>query len=201
MRSRTRLVYALLLLSLLHLSGGSASGRAKPGAAEQNRPVKGIRIERIEQKRTEAIAWLRVQVLADTGPAETWSVLQDVEGWGRFLHIFSSVAPVETAGPLTLYRMAVSPPWPIHDFDSLIWIAKLPEYRLLLWRADKDDLAKSHGRIKVEGIPGGTRVSYEMHSPAKGAFPPWVVKIGLYLVLPRVAHDFYDRIREQESDG
>jgi hypothetical protein len=67
----------------------------------------------------------------------------------------------------------------------------------MLWRSDKDDLARSHGRIEVEEIHGGTRVIYEMHSPAKRAFPPWVVRIGLYLVLPRIAHEFYDRIQEQ----
>ncbi len=197
MRACTRLLYPLLVLSLLHLSGWTSSGRAEPGTAGKGRPVKGFRIERIEQKRTETIAWLRVQVVADTGPEETWSALEDIEAWAQFLHIFSRITPVEKSGSLTLYRMAVSPPWPIHDFDSRIWIAKLPEYRLLFWRSDKDDLAKSHGRIEVYGIPGGTRVSYEMHSPAKRAFPPWVVRIGLYLVLPRIAHDFYNQIHEQ----
>jgi hypothetical protein len=99
---------------------------------------------------------------------------------------------------MTRYRMSVSPPWPVPDFDSVVWIAKLPELHLILWRADKDDLTRSHGKIILEEVEGGSRVTYEIHSPAKRAFPPWVVRIGLYLVLPRMTEDFYDRIQQLE---
>jgi len=51
----------------------------------------------------------------------------------------------------------------------------------------------------VKEIAGGTRISYEMHSPVKKAFPPWVVRIGLYLVLPGIAKEFYERINEQDG--
>jgi len=78
-------------------------------------------------------------------------------------------------------------------------MAKLPEQHLMLWRSDKDNLAGSHGRIEAEEIRGGTRVSYEMHSPLKGAFPKWVVRIGLYIALPGIAQDFYDRIHQREG--
>jgi hypothetical protein len=87
----------------------------------------------------------------------------------------------------------------MRDFDSLIWMATLPEQRLIFWRADKDDLARSHGRIEVKEIAGGTRVNYEIHSPVEKAFPPWVVRIGLGLVLPGIAKDFYKRINEQDG--
>jgi hypothetical protein len=66
----------------------------------------------------------------------------------------------------------------------------------MLWRSDKDDLERSHGRIEVKEITGGTRVSYEMHSPASSAYPPWMVRIGLYLILPGIAEDFYNLINE-----
>ncbi len=189
----------LLILALFALSGWTARGQAKQDAPGKGEASTGFHIERIEQKRTEEISWLRIQVVADTNMKETWAVLQDVETWDQFLRIFSGVTILKRAGALTQYRLAVSPPWPVRDFDSVIWMAKLPEQGLMIWRSDKDNLAGSHGRLEVEGIPGGTRVSYEMHSPLKGSFPKWVVRIGLYIVLPGMAQDFYERIRQAEG--
>jgi hypothetical protein len=196
MRSCRKRFYLLAVLSLLALSGWPPRGHPDQGAGGVEMPRKGFGVERIEQKRTETISWLRVQILADTGTEETWAALQNIEEWDEFLRIFPRITPVARTETMTRYRMAVSPPWPIRDFDSLIWVATLPELRLMLWRADKDDLARSHGRIEVEEIAGGTRVSYEIHSPVKNAFPPWVVRIGLRLVLPGIAKDFYERINE-----
>ncbi len=197
MCSCTKSFYPLVTLSLLALCWWPATGHSEQEAAEGSIPPKGFHIERIEQERTEAIAWLRVQVVADTGTEATWAALQNIEAWDQFLRIFSRITPVARTETMTRYRMAVSPPWPVRDFDSIIWMATLPEQRLILWMSDKDDLASSHGRIEVKEIPGGTRTIYEMHSPVKQAFPPWVVRIGLYLVLPGVAQDFYKMINEQ----
>jgi hypothetical protein len=201
MRGWTLLSTLALLLCLLFPSGSSPAGPAKPQETVETSPAPGFRVEEIEQKRTDRISWLRVQVAADTGVAETWTALQAVEEWGKFLRIFSDVAVLERWGAMTRYRFSVSPPWPIGNFDSLIWISVLPEQRLMLWRSNRDDLTRSHGRIEVREMPEGTgtRVSYEMHSPAQGAFPPWVVRIGLYLVLPGVAQDFLDRIHGQDD--
>ena len=193
----TRRFCPLVVLSLLALSGWAASGRAEPETTKGGSPLKGFHVERIEQKRTEAIAWLHIQVVANAGTEETWAALQNIEEWAEFLRIFSQITPVARTETMTRYRMSVSPPWPLRDFDSLIWMATLPEQHLMLWRSDKDDLARSHGRIEVKKIAGGTRVSYEFHSPVERAFPPWVVRIGLYLVLPGIAQDFYDRIKQQ----
>jgi len=199
MRSCRKHFYPLLVLSLLALSGWPVSGHSEQETAEGGIPRKGFGVEHIEQKRTEAISWIRVQVAADTGTEETWAVLQNIEAWNEFLRIFSRITPVARTETMTRYRMAASPPWPIRDFDSLIWMATLPEQRLILWRADKDDLARSHGRIEVKEITGGTRVNYEIHSPTQSAFPPWIVQIGLRLVLPGIARDFYERISEQDG--
>ena len=201
MRSCTKRFYPFVVLSLLALSGWPAIGHSEQEkTAEGGIPPKGLpHRKRIEQERTEAIAWLRVQVVADTGTEATWAALQNIEEWDQFLRIFSRITPVARTETMTRYRMAVSPPWPVRDFDSVIWMATLPEQRLILWTSDKDDLASSHGRIEVKEIAGGTRVSYEMHSPVKQAFPPWVVRIGLYLVLPGVAQDFYKMINEQDG--
>ncbi len=199
MRSCTRRLYPLVVLSLLALSGWPASGHSEQKTAKKGTSPKGFRVERIEQKRTEVIAWLRIQVVADTGTEETWAALRNIEEWPEFLRIFSQVTPVARTETMTRYRMSVSPPWPIRDFDSIIGMATLPEQRLIFWRSDKDDLTSSHGRIEVKKIAGGTRISYEMHSPVKEAFPPWVVRIGLYLVLPGMAKDFYNRINDQDG--
>lgn len=192
-----------ILLLLFAVSCAALSGRAERVWAEPQRDPKGeppgrFRVEGIEQKRTELIAWLRVQVVADTQPAETWDVLQKLQEYPEFLDLFSRVTPVERTETMTRYRMSVSPPWPIRNFDSLIWVTKFPEQRMMLWRSDKDDLEGSHGKVAVEEIPGGSRVIYEILSPAKKAFPPWVVRIGLYLVLPGVAQDFYERIKPKK---
>lgn len=189
---------SFFLVSLLALSPWAATGRAKPQRGPDETSHQGYRIEGIQQKRTGTISWLRVQVVADTDLERTWAALQDIDSWS-FLRIFSGITPLERNGNMTLYRMSVSPPWPIRDFDSLIWMATLPEQRLMLWRSNKDDLTESHGRIEVRELPGGTLVNYEMHSPAKGSFPPWMVRIGLYLILPGIAQDFYDRIQGQDE--
>ena len=199
MRSYTKRFYPLIVLSLITLSGWPASGHPEQETIEGDIPRKGFRIELIEQKRTEVISWIRVQVVADTGIEETWAVLRNIEAWDEFLRIFSRITPVARTETMTRYRMAVSPPWPVRDFDSLIWMATLPEQRLIFWRADKDDLARSHGRIEAKEIPGGTRINYEILSPVKETFPPWVVRIGLYLILPGIAKDFYERINEQDG--
>lgn len=195
---RSTFARIVLAASLAVLTGRAERGFAEQGPNPNGEPQPGFRVESIEQKRTEVIAWLRVQVVADTPPQETWDVLQKLQEYPEFLDLFSRVTPVDRTETMTRYRMSVSPPWPIPDFDSKLWIAKLPAHRLMLWRNDKDDLTGSHGKVAVEEIPGGSRVIYEIHSPAKKAFPPWVVRIGLYLVLPGVAHDFYGRIRPQD---
>lgn len=199
MRSCTKRFYPFVFLSLFALSGWPESGHSEQETAEGGIPPKGFHVENIEQKRTEAIAWLRIQVVADTDTGATWAALENIEEWDQSLRIFSRITPVARTETMTRYRMAVSPPWPVRDFDSILWMATLPEQRLILWTSDKDDLTSSHGRIEVKGIAGGTRIIYEMHSPVKQAFPPWVVRIGLYLVLPGVAQDFYTMINEQDG--
>jgi hypothetical protein len=198
MHSCRRSLSLLLSVFLLVVSGSTETGYAEQGKTGKAKRSDGFRIESIEQERTEATSWLRIQVVADTGPRETWAVLQNVEEWAEFLDIFSQVKPVERTDTMTRYWLSVSAPWPVPDFDSVVWIATLPDSRLMLWRKHKERLTSSHGKIAVEAIPGGSRVIYEIHTPARTAFPPWVVRIGLYVVLPGLARDFYDRIQEQD---
>ena len=198
MHSSQRSRSLLIVVCLFVVSGSTGNGYAEQGKAVGAKPSEGFYVESIEQKRTETISWIRIQVVADTGPRETWAVLQNVQDWAEFLDIFSRVTPVESTDTMTRYWISVSAPWPVPDFDSLVWIATLPDLRVMLWRKDKDKLTRNHGKIAVTEIPGGSRVIYEIHSPAKRAFPPWVVRIGLYMVLPGVARDFYDRIQQQD---
>jgi len=198
MPSCPRYLSLLLAVSLLVVSGSTEIGHAEKGKTGKAKPPEGFRVESVEQVNTETISWLRIQVVADTGPRETWAVLQNVQEWAEFLDIFSRVTPVERTDTMTRYCLSVSAPWPVPDFDSVVWIATLPDLRVMLWRKDKEKLTSSHGKIAVMEIPGGSRVIYEIHTPARKAFPPWVVRIGLYLVLPGVARDFYDRIQQQD---
>ncbi len=199
MRALTWPLFLLVALSLLSLPGWKAGGRPKREPSSEGLPSRGYRVDKIEQRKTEAISWLRVEVVADTGPEEAWEALSDIEGWARHLRIFTRITPVAKTETMTRYSMSVSPPWPIRDFESVIWLAVLPNQRLMIWRSDKDDLLKSHGRIEVKEIRGGTRVSYEMHSPAKSFYPPWMIRIGLYLILPGIAQDFYTLIDGQDG--
>lgn len=198
MRSNLGNLLFLLAVCFTGLAGRPESAHGEPSKDPKGEPLVGFRVEGVEQKRTEVIAWLRVQVVADTQPAETWDVLQKMQEYPEFMNLFSRVTPVERTETMTRYRMSISPPWPIRNFDSVIWVAKLPEQRMMLWRSHKDDLEGSHGKVTVEEIPEGSRVTYELLSPAKKAFPPWVVRIGLYLVLPGVAKEFYERIKPKE---
>ncbi len=193
-----RILFVVFAVSCAGLWGRAERVCAEPQGAPTGARPAGFRVEGIEQKRNELIAWLQVQVVADTQPGETWDVLQKMQEYPEFLDLFSRVTPVERTEKMTRYRMSISPPWPIRNFESVIWVTKLPEQRMMLWRSDKDDLEGSHGKVAVEEVPGGSRVTYEILSPAKKAFPPWVVRIGLYLVLPGVAQDFYERIKPKE---
>jgi hypothetical protein len=188
----------MLAVSLLLVSASTESGHAEQVRPGKARPSEGFRVESIEQKNTGTISWLRIQVVADTGPRETWAVLQNIQEWAEFLDVFSQARPVERTDTMTRYLLSVSAPWPVPDFDSVVWIATLPDLRVMLWRKDKEKLTSSHGKLAVTEIPSGSRVTYEIHTPAQKAFPPWVVRIGLYLVLPGVARDFYDRIQQQD---
>ena len=66
MLSRNQPFYPLLVLSLLVLSGWPAGGHSEQEPPEGETPPRGFRVEQIEQKRTEVISWVRVQVLTDT---------------------------------------------------------------------------------------------------------------------------------------
>jgi hypothetical protein len=199
MHSYPKSLSLLLAVSLLLVSGSTEIGHAEQGKSGKAKPPQGgFRVESVEQENTETISWLRIQVAADTGLGETWAVLQNIEEWAEFLDIFSRVTPVEKTETMTRYWFSVSAPWPVPDFDSVVWIATLPDQRVMLWRKHKERMTSSHGKIAVKEIPGGSRVIYEIHTPAEKAFPPWVVRIGLYLVLPGMARDFYDRIQQQD---
>jgi hypothetical protein len=191
-------LFVLLFVCLLCLAGSTETGYAQGQRPKGQKPLKGVHVERVEQKRTDTIAWVRVQVVADKRPEEAWAVLEATEEWADFLRIFSQVTALARTRTMTRYRFSVSPPWPLRDFDSTVWMAELPAQHLILWRSDREKLTRSHGRIEVQEIADGVRVSYEIHSPVESAFPPWVVRLGLYLVLPGIAQDFYDRIDEMD---
>jgi len=95
------------------------------------------------------------------------------------------------------YRFYVSPPWPMADFESVVSVKRAPGERLLIWRVEEGGLAGMFGRVLVKEATGGAEVVYDSYDSAKKSFPAWVVKIGLYIVLPGVLEDLTERIREQ----
>jgi hypothetical protein len=174
-----------------------AEGKVNKGRPSKEMALQGVRIEEIYNNRTETLAATRIQVFTDAPAGKTWAVLQDLEEWDRFMKLFSRIAPLETEGTETRYRLSVAPPWPIGDFDSVVWVEKLPEERQILWNVRRAELTVKHGIISVEEAYGGSRIIYESYGTAESAFPDWVMKIGINLILPSILKDLYQEIREQ----
>jgi hypothetical protein len=191
-----RVCCTLIALHFIFLPAWPVEGKLNKGRSSEEMALEGVRIEEVRNERTETLVATRIRIFTDAPAGKTWAVLQDMEEWDRFIKLFSHIAPLETEGTETQYLLSVSPPWPIGDFDSVIRVEKLPEERQILWKVEKAKLTGNHGILSVKEADGGSRIIYESYGPAKSAFPDWVMKIGINLVLPSVLKDFYREIRE-----
>jgi len=132
-------------------------------------------------------------------PEQTWMVLDDLERWPEFFHLFSEIRPIETAPGLRRYRFSVRPPWPMADFDSVVLVRSSPQERQILWNVEEGGMAGMFGRILVleASLEQGSEVVYESFGSAGKRFPAWVVKIGLHIVLPGVLGQLSKRLQAQ----
>ncbi len=193
-------IVAVLFIVLLHSIPSGRTLATEEGKTTEEKEHRGFRIETIERERGEKISRLRIRVSMDTGVEATWEILRNLEQWDRFLSLFSRVTPLGDRTPPTHYRLSVSPPWPIPDFESVIWVKKLPRQRTILWRVQKGRMRDSYGRISVKEREGGCLIDYESLGPAGHTAPKWMVKLGLYFVVPSLARDFHDRVLEEEAE-
>lgn len=190
-----RLAIAVALLAAL--SARTAAGRD----AEDGDPVegghKGFKIEQIEMESSPTLGLMRVRAFTDTPAEATWAVLRDVQRWERALGLFSETELLESTPSRSRYRLHVSPPWPIRDFEAVVNVESPPGERLLLWTVEEGRIAGNFGKIRVQERPGGSRVIYESYGPPKNAFPPWMLRIGLRLILPSQLEDLHEAILEE----
>lgn len=130
-------------------------------------------------------------------PEETWAVLDDLERWPEFFHLFTEIRPVEASEAFRRYRFSVRPPWPMADFESVVLVRSSSEERQILWNIEEGGMAGMFGRILVLGAsPGqGSEIVYESFGSAGKRFPAWVVKIGLHIVLPGVLGQLSERLQ------
>jgi len=185
----------LWLLSHPEIAGGTEQGTALPRI--QAAAAEAYEVLEIERGTTGNIRLLRIRTLVRHPPRETWAVLQDLESWPAFLDLFSRVMPLGTVDDLVRYRFFVSPPWPVADFESVVRFKSMAEQRLLDWNVEEGGLAGTSGKIYLREVMGGSEIVYESYTSAGKSFPAWMVKIGLYLVVPGVLDDLCQRIAEK----
>jgi len=197
-RLRSACAAVLMLLWLVPRSEG-AGGTVEDPAAPPIRAASAEAYEvlEIERSTTGNIRLLRIRALVRKPPQETWAVILDMESWPEFLTLFSRVWFLGTVDDMARYRFFVSPPWPVADFESVVRVKSLPEQRLLLWNVQEGGLVGMYGKIYIQEATGGSEVVYESYGSAGKSFPAWMVKIGLYLVVPEVLKDICRRIAEK----
>lgn len=193
---------ATLFLALFPaLAGSPYPGGAEVHAGSDIRKdvPRPYRLLGIDRSTVGSLRLIRIRALMLKGPEQTWMVLDDVERWPEFFHLFSEIRPVETSGELRRYRFSVRPPWPMADFDSVVLVRSSPQERQILWNIEEGALAGMFGRILVleASLEQGSEVVYESFGSAGKRFPAWVVKIGLHIVLPGVLRQLSERLQAQ----
>lgn len=171
-----------------------AAQEADPPAAKAARPIKGTRVVDVDRDATDEVAWIRVQVLSDTPSGATWNVIQNVEQWDRFMDLYAEVRVLRGEGPVTVYEFTVSPPWPIADAKTVVRILKKPADRTLDYWVEQGFMQGTYGKVSVEKVDGGCRILFENLGSPNQRFPDWMVKIGVYLVMPSVLEDIRKQV-------
>lgn len=172
---------------------------AEAGTKAWKAGARPYRILGIDRSTVGSLRVIRVRALLPNAPEEAWAVLDDLERWPEFFHLFSEIRPVETAEGFRRYRFSVRPPWPMADFESVVLVRSSPQERQMLWNIEEGGLAGMFGRIVVleEALEQGSEILYESFGSAGKRFPAWVVKIGLHVVLPGVLGQLSDRLQAQ----
>ena len=169
----------------------SPSGRARPERARH-----GIQIDSIDRDADQNSAWLRIQALSDTPVKESWEVMRDIERWDQVMDLISGVEVLGREQAETMYRLSISPPWPLSDYFSIVRVRESEEERTITYRVDQGFLFGTFGTISVGEDPAGSWMRFENLGSPQRRFPDWMLKIGVHLVLPSVLKDLRERILE-----
>ncbi len=206
-RTRTFLLKVLLFTGCLWFlfdPGGLREGRVSlspaPATAQESKPVKGIHVDHVDRDATDRVAWIKIRVLSDTPPAETWNVIQNIQAWDQFMDLYSHVAVLRADGPMEMYEFTVSPPWPMSEAKTYVRVMKRPKDQTLDYWVDQGFMQGTYGKISVGKANGGSWILFENYGSPNHRFPDWVVKIGVYLVTPSVLKDIRNRVLKQMSE-
>ncbi len=199
-----RLLIAGFFLGLIVSASPPAAMAAPDGetdSAVAKKPLKGIRIDHVDRDASESVAWIRIRVISDTSLPETWSVLENVEQWEEFMDLYSKVERVSMDGPLDRYVFFVSPPWPLPKAQTVVRLMKNQKDHVLDYWIEQGFMAGTYGTVSVGENNGGSRILFENLGPPNQRFPDWMVKMGVYLVVPAVLKEIRERVREIKEEA
>jgi len=180
---------------------GHAATEPAPAPEKAREEIEGTRVVEVDRNATDEVAWIRIWVLSDTPPGVTWDVIQNVQQWDRFMDLYSQVSLITTDGTMDVYELNVSPPWPISDAKTVVRVLKQPAERTLSYWVELGFMKGTHGKISVEEAAGGSRILFENLGAPTQRFPDWMVKIGVYLVMPSVLEDLRGQILRQMEEA
>ena len=193
------LVCAALFCSVILIHGQRETWASPPQGPEtsprKTTTIRGIRVAHVDRGVSEEFAWIRIHVLVDTPPRYTWEVIQDIAHWNRFTDLFSEPTVLPAEGPMERYRFHVSPPWPFSGGQTFVRVIRKPAGRTLDYWVESGIMAGTYGRIAVSEESGGaSRILFENLGSPEQRFPDWMVRISVYLMVPRILKGLRQRI-------
>ncbi len=198
--NRLLLVFITTAGLLLGAPFGQVENAPPQASPYVEKPKKGIRINHVDRDADASVAWLKIRVLSDTAIEETWEVVQTLENWDQAMDLISRVETLGEDNGEIRYKLYVSPPWPLGNFDSIVRITRTGKPRMFLYRVEQGFMQGSFGKISAGETPdGGSWIFFENYGAPSARFPDWMVKIGIHLVVPSVLKDIHKRILEVTS--
>jgi hypothetical protein len=190
-------VWLFLILPALFLPGqAGGSPEEDPLFVPEKKPLKGIRIDRVDRGSTETIAWIRIRVLLDTPFPETWSVLENIDEWDRFMDLYSKVVRLPSDEMMDRYELTVSPPWPINGASNIVRVMQKPKEHAFDYWVEGGFMQGTFGKISAGKEYGGSWILFENCGSPGHRSPDWLVKMAVYLVVPSVLKDIRQHILE-----
>jgi len=192
-------ILCLEMASLLLLASLSHAQQPPPPSAATTatkNPGKGISIQQVDRDTDGKIAWIKIRMLSDTPVKETWVVVGDVDQWARCISLIPRIEPMKSRGADSMYRIYGSPPWPFPDVESVVRVRKSSASCHLSYWIEEGFMEGTYGNISVSREASGCWLIYDNYGPHKIRFPGWMVKIGVYIVLPSILKDLHAQILE-----
>jgi len=82
----------------------------------------------------------------------------------------------------------------------VVQLMKNPRDHEIDYWIERGFMAGTRGTISVEDEGSGTRLLFENLGPPNQRFPDWMVKIGVYLVMPSVLKEIRGRVQEIQEE-